>query len=327
METNTKKNTTRKKPCPKGFHRNKKGDCEEKKKTLAPSTLAPATLAPIAEQIAEPIAEQIAEPIAEPIAEQAKTTNKKTTRKKPCPKGFHRNKKGDCEQKKNTQGPATLAPATLAPAIEEPTTLGPAVEEPDAPLNIQNERKNKLELLEREESTTNTDYDFLYPSLNDKEFNIKIAERKEFNDNQYDGEILPDIAAQAELLCNAEFELAPHQIFVRNFLSFQTPYNSLLLYHGLGSGKTCSAISVAEEMRDYMMQMGITSQIMIVASPNVQVNFRVQLFDERKLKEVDGLWNICDCIGNKFLKEINPMNMKGLSKENVIKQINRMIDT
>ena len=180
METNTKKNTTRKKPCPKGFHRNKKGDCEEKKNTLAPSTLAPATLAPIAEQIAEPIAEQIAEPIAEPIAEQAKTTNKKTTRKKPCPKGFHRNKKGDCEQKKNTQapatlGPTTLGPTTLAPAIEEPTTLGPAIEEPDAPLNIQNERKNKLELLEREELTANTDYDFLYPSLNDKEFSLLVG--------------------------------------------------------------------------------------------------------------------------------------------------------
>jgi hypothetical protein len=95
----------------------------------------------------------------------------------------------------------------------------------------------------------------------------------------------------------------------------------------LGSGKTCSAISVAEEMRDYIIQMGITSQIMIVASPNVQTNFRVQLFDERKLKEVDGLWNIRDCIGNKFLKEINPMNMKGLSRETVAKQINRLIDT
>jgi hypothetical protein len=197
----------------------------------------------------------------------------------------------------------------------------------EGPLNLQNIKKNNLELQERAELQTTTDYTFLYPNLNDPAFNIKISERKEFNDNKYDGEIYPDIAAQAELLCNSEFELAPHQIFVRNFLSFQTPYNSLLLYHGLGSGKTCSAISVAEEMRDYMMQMGITSQIMIVASPNVQTNFRVQLFDERKLKLVDGIWNIRDCIGNKFLKEINPMNMKGLTKENVVKQIHRLIET
>jgi hypothetical protein len=312
MDSNTKKNTTRKKPCPKGYNRNRKGECELKKNTQ----VGPA-------------------PIAEPVEEPIKTTNKKTTRKKPCPKGYNRNKKGDCELKKNTQvaaepieaDPIEAEPIEAEPVVAEPVVAGPVVEEPDAPLNIQNERKNKLELMEREELTQNTDYDFLYPSLNDKDFNIKISERKEFNDNKYDGEIYPDIAGQAELLCNAEFELAPHQIFVRNFLSFQTPYNSLLLYHGLGSGKTCSAISVAEEMRDYIMQMGITSQIMIVASPNVQANFRVQLFDERKLKEVDGLWNIRDCIGNKFLKEINPMNMKGLSKENVSKQINRLIDT
>ena len=41
-----------------------------------------------------------------------------------------------------------------------------------------------------------------------------------------------DLNKQADILCNAEFELSPHQQFVKNFLSFQTPYNSLLLYHG-----------------------------------------------------------------------------------------------
>lgn len=110
-------------------------------------------------------------------------------------------------------------------------------------------------------------------------------------------------------------------------MSFQTPYNSLLLYHGLGSGKTCSAISVAEEMRDYLKQLGISQRIIIVASPNVQENFKLQLFDERKLVNVDGLWNMKSCIGNKFLKEINPMNMKGLSRENIITQIMRIINT
>ena len=132
---------------------------------------------------------------------------------------------------------------------------------------------------------------------------------------------------EAEIMCNAEFELAPHQLFVRNFLSFLTPYNSLLLYHGLGSGKTCSAISIAEEMRDYLIQMNISNRIIIVASPNVQENFKLQLFDERKLKLIDGIWNIRSCTGNKFLKEINPMNMKGLTKETVIGQVKRIINS
>jgi hypothetical protein len=168
----------------------------------------------------------------------------------------------------------------------------------------------------------------LYPTLNDPNFNTKIALRKEFYDTKMDVDNTEDVEAKAEMLCNAPFELAPNQQFVRNFLSVETPYNSLLLYHGLGTGKTCSAISVAEEMRDYMKQMGITQQIIVIASPNVQENFRLQLFDERELKEIEpGVWNIRACTGNKFIKEINPMNMKGLTRDKVIKQIKRLIQS
>ena len=121
----------------------------------------------------------------------------------------------------------------------------------------------------------------LYPTLNDQNFNTKIALRKEFFDTKMDVDNTKNVEEEAEILCNAQIELAPNQQFVRNFLSVETPYNSLLLYHGLGTGKTCSAISVAEEMRDYMKQMGIMQQIIVIASPNVQENFRLQLFDER----------------------------------------------
>jgi hypothetical protein len=184
---------------------------------------------------------------------------------------------------------------------------------------------NNKEVLNKQFITQhNTGFSNLYPSLDDSDFNIKIAEKKEFNETKYDG-TLYDIEEQAKKLCEADFELVPHQLFVRNFLSFQTPYNSLLLYHGLGTGKTCSAITVAEEMRTYLKQLGITQRIIVVASPNVQENFKLQLFDERKLKLVDGLWNLRACTGNKYLKEVNPMNMKGLTKEKVIKQINNII--
>jgi hypothetical protein len=168
---------------------------------------------------------------------------------------------------------------------------------------------------------------YLYPTLNDKDFNIKIATKQEFNDTKYDGVIHEDIKEHANALAKADFELQPHQAFVKNFLSFQTPYSSLLLYHGLGSGKTCSAIGVCEEMRDYMKQTGTTKRIIIVASENVQDNFKLQLFDERKLKLVDGLWNIRACTGNKLLKEINPMNMKGMTKDKVVNQIKNLINT
>jgi len=41
---------------------------------------------------------------------------------------------------------------------------------------------------------------------------------------------------------------------------------------------------------------------------------------------VDGYWNIRSCVGQRLLKEINPMNMKGLSREKVILQIKRIIN-
>ncbi len=39
-----------------------------------------------------------------------------------------------------------------------------------------------------------------------------------------------------------------YQQFVREYLRAESPYRGLLVYHGLGSGKTCSAISAAEAL-------------------------------------------------------------------------------
>ena len=190
-----------------------------------------------------------------------------------------------------------------------------------------NKQQLNSEFKNREDLAKNPNQDqFLYPVFDDPNFNIKIAQKKEFNDTKYDGAIY-DVEEYAKILKTAEYELLPQQAFVRNFLSFQTPYNSLLLFHGLGSGKTCSAIGVCEEMRDYLRQMGINKRIIIVASPNVQDNFKLQLFDERKLKEVDGIWTVKGCLGNKLLKEINPTGMKGLKKEKVIDQAKNLINS
>lgn len=166
--------------------------------------------------------------------------------------------------------------------------------------------------------------DFLYPELDDPEFNIKLAKHKEFFDTKYDGKIY-DIKSQAEILCNSDFELMPHQIFVKNFMSFNTPYNSLLMYFGLGSGKTCAAIGVTEETRVHMKYIGIRKSIFIVASPNVQDNFRLQLFDETKLTLENGIWSIKSCVGDALLSEINPTYLKSLTKERIINQIKSII--
>ena len=203
--------------------------------------------------------------------------------------------------------------------------------------------ENDIEMNNFKYNQSNDDYDFLYPDLDDPHFNIKIAKKKEFNDTQYDGTIY-GIKEQSEILCNIEFELMPHQLFVKNFLSLQTPYSSLFLYHGLGTGKTCSAIGIAEEMRSYIKQIGLemrkssimvdgsvknNQHIIVVAAPNVQMNFRMQLFDPSKLKknESTGEWNINSCVGKSLLNEINPAHIKGMSKERIERNMNKIISS
>ena len=47
-----------------------------------------------------------------------------------------------------------------------------------------------------------------------------------------------------------DFELFPYQRFIRDYMSRYTPYRGILVYHGLGSGKTCTSIAVAEGAQD-----------------------------------------------------------------------------
>jgi hypothetical protein len=65
-------------------------------------------------------------------------------------------------------------------------------------------------------------------------------------------------------------ELLPYQKLVRDYLIAETPYRGLLIYHGLGSGKTCSAISVAESLID-------TRKIFVMLPTSLEANFRGEL--------------------------------------------------
>jgi hypothetical protein len=171
--------------------------------------------------------------------------------------------------------------------------------------------------------------DYLYPSLDDPYFNQKIANRNEFSSFEYSADITKPLKKTADFICkNPEFELLNHQLFVKSFISQNTPYKSILLYHGLGSGKTCSAIGIAEEMREYMKSIGITQRIIVVASTNVQSNFRLQLFDERRIEEdpVTERWTSRSCIGNKLIREINPVGAK-MTHEKLVSQAKMIINT
>ena len=65
-------------------------------------------------------------------------------------------------------------------------------------------------------------------------------------------------------------ELLPHQKVVRDYMMQETPYRGVLLYHGLGSGKTCSSIAVAESL--------LTDRKIFVLLPaSLESNYRGEL--------------------------------------------------
>lgn len=46
-------------------------------------------------------------------------------------------------------------------------------------------------------------------------------------------------------------ELKKYQIFISQYLDFRSPYQDILIYHGLGSGKTASAINIYNALYNY----------------------------------------------------------------------------
>ena len=124
----------------------------------------------------------------------------------------------------------------------------------------------------------------LYPDIEDAKFHKKLFRKQEFLENRQ--ESLRAVQETGIDLCDPEnaFELSPVQRFVGRFLSAESPYNSALLYHGVGVGKTCAAITIAEGY----LRIFPRKKVIIVAPPNIQPNFRRTIFDIDRLEMGDG---------------------------------------
>ena len=139
----------------------------------------------------------------------------------------------------------------------------------------------------------------LYPDTDDPRFAEKLMRKQEFAENKQES-----IQQQMDNNFNPcdpdnEFELTPVQRFIGRFLSPQCPYLSALLYHGVGVGKTCAAITVAENyLRAFPRQ-----SVIIVAPRNIQPGFRRTIFDDESLKiSKEGPNEAKGCTGNTYLK-------------------------
>ena len=67
-----------------------------------------------------------------------------------------------------------------------------------------------------------------------------------------------------------KFSFFKHQKLVRDYLQSNSPFRGLLLYHGLGVGKTCASIGIAEGFRS-------DRKIVILLNKSLKKNFRVNL--------------------------------------------------
>lgn len=65
-------------------------------------------------------------------------------------------------------------------------------------------------------------------------------------------------------------ELFPYQKLIRDYLMIETPYRGILLYHGLGSGKTCTSIAVAESLMTH-------KKVWVLTPASLQQNYRSEL--------------------------------------------------
>ena len=138
----------------------------------------------------------------------------------------------------------------------------------------------------------------LYPNIN---ISDNIKDRFEFD--------IP-IIKEKNSCDNTDFKLAPYQIFLKNFICNDTPYNSILIYHGTGTGKTCSAVGIAENFRDvYQLP---ENRIIILSPDKIKQGWYNNIYDPIKSND--------QCTSDTYK---NLINKEGNIEKNKNKIINK----
>jgi superfamily II DNA or RNA helicase len=134
---------------------------------------------------------------------------------------------------------------------------------------ISKEIKDKIKLTDISE-TYLKEYENL-PDYNNSNMNSIFKNKVEFN---------TDIIDNKETCIKEKFILKPPQIFLKNFMSNNTIYNSILLFHGTGTGKTCSAITIAENFNNNYKF--IDNKPIVLSPKNIIQNWKDTIYDNTK---------------------------------------------
>lgn len=142
----------------------------------------------------------------------------------------------------------------------------------------------------------------LYPDPADPQFAARLFSKREFYEARAvaagvaDGTIDPCTSAAAEKV----FELTPVQRVVSRFLHPLTPYQGMLLFHGVGVGKTCSAVTIAEQF----LESAPTTKVIVLVPQALKENFKKTVFDPSKLTWTAGQWQTQQCTGTAYLERL-----------------------
>lgn len=122
-----------------------------------------------------------------------------------------------------------------------------------------------------------------YPKKQDEDFFKKIYKKKEFYENKYNiPEKSKDIQKDLCPSSDKNFRLLEHQIMIRNYMNINTPYNSILLFHGMGSGKTMTSITIAENYKNVLADFNRKKAFILVSGDTIEQNFRREIHDISK---------------------------------------------
>ena len=112
---------------------------------------------------------------------------------------------------------------------------------------------------------------------------------------------------------STKFSLMIHQQIVRDYINIYSPYRGLLLYHGLGAGKTCASIGIAEGLKN-------TNQIIIMTPASLRMNYVSELKNcGDSLYKINQFWEFIETNGNlhieKALSEILNLPVEDVRKK------------
>ena len=158
----------------------------------------------------------------------------------------------------------------------------------------------------------------LYPDIEDPKFISRLLSKSEFADTISRRETNKNPCEMGP-----GFEVTPVQRFVANFLHPRTPYMSMLLYHGVGVGKTCAAIQTAEAYLDVYPRR----KVLIVVPRNIRSGFYRTIFDMENLTIGRGNTpnSAIGCTGETYLKLTDCLfeRDKGLIEKRITRVINQ----